>query len=173
MIVKKTSKKIQKGDKLKEENRNLRESNRNLRDMFAQMKSQGDSIIANSENRFARKGCYFKAMTVLEGRNDEIQAYKEELLEAVAAKQMNYTEDLKDIEFHFEHMKEGNMNFGLENMSALEEKEYLKYKKQAIGPFHFEQLKDKGYGIVAGRPIPKRSIICEYTGEVVTLRECA
>lgn len=34
---------------------------------------------------------------------------------------MNYTEDLKDIEFHFHHMKKGNMNFGLEDMSPKEE----------------------------------------------------
>ena len=30
---------------------------------------------------------------------------------------MKYTEDLKDIEFHFDIMKEGSLNFGLENMS--------------------------------------------------------
>ena len=34
---------------------------------------------------------------------------------------MHYTEDLKDVEFHLQKMKEGNMNFGLQNMSELEE----------------------------------------------------
>ncbi len=35
-------------------------------------------------------------------------------------------------------MEETSMNFGLQNMSSLEEQEYLKYKKQPIGPFLFE-----------------------------------
>ena len=31
----------------------------------------------------------------------------------------------------------------------------------------------KGYGVVADMNIAKGSIICEYVGEVVTLRECS
>jgi len=52
-------------------------------------------------------------MTLLNGKPDLVQKYKNQLLEAIKDKKMNYTKDLKDIEFHFHHMKEGNMNFGL------------------------------------------------------------
>jgi SET domain-containing protein len=30
----------------------------------------------------------------------------------------------------------------------------------------------KGYDVIADRPIPQRTLICEYVGEVVTHREC-
>ena len=60
-------------------------------------------------------------MSLLDDKPGKIQKYKNQLLKAIKAKQMNYTEDLKDIEFHFHHMKEGNMNFGLEDMSPKEE----------------------------------------------------
>lgn len=85
---------------------------------------------------------------------------------------MNYTEDLKDIEFHLDKLQ-ASMELGLANMSKDEEEEYLKYKSQPIGPFLLECSSEKGYGVVADMDIPERSIICEYVGEVVTLRECA
>lgn len=83
---------------------------------------------------------------------------------------MNYIQDLRDIEFHLLKMKEGNMDFGLQNMSKREEEEYQRYKKQPIGPFTFSFSQIKGYGVIADMNIPQNSIICEYVGEVVTLR---
>lgn len=93
-------------------------------------------------------------------------------MKAILEKGMEYTEDLRDIEFQLDCMKEGSMNFGLENMSPQEEREYMKYKKHPIGPFLLKNTIDKGYDVVTDADLPKNSIICEYVGEVVTLREC-
>jgi hypothetical protein len=41
-----------------------------------------------------------------------------------------------------------------------------------IGPYLLRQIKNKGYDVSADKDIPSGSIICEYIGEVVTLREC-
>ena len=76
-------------------------------------------------------------MTMLDGKTDDINKYRQGLVKIIEEKNMNYTEDLKDIEFHIENMEEGNMNFGLCNMSRQEEIEYIKYKNQPIGPFVF------------------------------------
>ena len=84
---------------------------------------------------------------------------------------MEYCEDLKDIEFQLDNMKD-SMQLGLANMSPEEEQEYIKYKKNPIGPFLVQNQGNKGYGVVADKNIPKYSLICEYVGEVVTLREC-
>lgn len=36
----------------------------------------------------------------------------------------------------------------------------------------FKLIEGKGYDVIADKTIPEKSIICEYVGEVVTLREC-
>lgn len=41
-----------------------------------------------------------------------------------------------------------------------------------IGPYIFRKIKGKGYDVVADKDIPAKSLICEYIGEVVSLREC-
>lgn len=41
-----------------------------------------------------------------------------------------------------------------------------------IGPYILRMIEDKGYDVIADRDIPERTLICEYVGEVVTLREC-
>ena len=41
-----------------------------------------------------------------------------------------------------------------------------------IGPYILRMIKDKGYDVIADRDIPERTLICEYVGEVVSLREC-
>lgn len=78
-------------------------------------------IVENSEILIDRKSCSFKALNIV---NEEklIQKYKSKLLKVIQEKQMNYNEDLKDIEFHIKNMEEGSMNFGLESMSQQEEK---------------------------------------------------
>jgi hypothetical protein len=96
----------------------VKESNRNLRDMFELLVARGDKIVPNSDTRFPRKGCQFKTLSLLEGRKAETDKYRELLLKVIQAKGMKYTEDLKDIEFHFDNMEEGSMNFGLQNLSA-------------------------------------------------------
>lgn len=64
------------------------------------------------------------------------------------------------------------MDFGLAYMSKAEEKEYLLYKSQPIGPFSFTISDQKGVDVVADMDIPAYTIICEYIGEVMTLRKC-
>ena len=85
--------------------------------MFEEFRKKNQAILFDEEISLIRKGCEFKAMTLINDRPDLIQKYKHQLLEAIKDKKMNYTEDLKDIEFHFHHMIEGSMNFGLEDMS--------------------------------------------------------
>lgn len=48
---------------------------------------------------------------------------------------------------------------------------YKKYKAQPIGPFTLKNTPNMGYDVVADKDLPKDMIICEYVGDVVTLRE--
>lgn len=100
---------------------------------------------------------------------EDIKQYRSSLLKAIKEKGMNYSEDLKNIEFHLNSLRD-SMELGLANMSPVEEKEYRLYKQHPIGPFLVTKQGDKGYGVIAGKDIPRYSIICEYVGEVVTLR---
>lgn len=139
----------------------------NLREMFERIKDKG--LVENSEERLKRKGKAFKAL--VSKKTDNVSKYRSSLLKAIKEKGMQYSEDLKDIEFQLDNMKD-SMELGLANMSPEEEKEYVQYKKHPIGPFLVEKQGDMGYGVVADKNIPQYSIICEYVGEVVTLREC-
>jgi hypothetical protein len=47
---------------------------------------------------------------------------------------------------------------------------YKTYKKQPIGPYEFKAVAGMGFDVVAAKPIPKGTIICEYIGEVITKR---
>lgn len=64
------------------------------------------------------------------------------------------------------------MDFGINFMSYQECRAYEEYKKMPIGPYTFHKIKGKGYDVVADKDIPAKSLICEYIGEVVSLREC-
>jgi hypothetical protein len=57
-------------------------------------------------------------------------------------------------------------------MSKEEYQVYKNYKKQPIGPFLFKFKKGMGYDVVADRDIREKTLICEYIGEVVSLRKC-
>lgn len=57
-------------------------------------------------------------------------------------------------------------------MTKNEEEAYNKYKKQPIGPYRFVFKQGMGYDVVADQEIPEKTLICEYVGEVVTLRRC-
>jgi hypothetical protein len=46
----------------------------------------------------------------------------------------------------------------------MEEKEYLRYKEQPIGPFNLILHPQKGFDVVADADIPKYTLICEYVG---------
>ncbi len=48
---------------------------------------------------------------------------------------------------------------------------YKKYKDQPIGPYILKHTPDMGYDVVADKVLPKGMIVCEYVGDVVTLRE--
>ncbi len=64
------------------------------------------------------------------------------------------------------------MDFGINFMRKAEEEAYRLYKNFPIGPFLLRMVKGKGYDVIADKDIPEKSLICEYVGEVVTLREC-
>jgi hypothetical protein len=64
------------------------------------------------------------------------------------------------------------MDFGMEHMTESEMANFRVYKQQPIGPFRLPYIPDKGFDVVADKDIPKYTLICEYIGEVVTLREC-
>ena len=49
---------------------------------------------------------------------------------------------------------------------------YCRYKKQPIGPFKFVFTEGMGYDVVADKEIKEKTLICEYVGDVVTLRKC-
>ena len=49
-------------------------------------------------------------------------------------------------------------------MSKVEEKEYLLYKSQPIGPFSFKISDEKGVDVIADMDIPAYTIVCEYIG---------
>jgi hypothetical protein len=57
-------------------------------------------------------------------------------------------------------------------MTKIEHEAYRCYKKQPIGPFRFVFKEGMGYDVVADRDIREKTIICEYIGEVVSLRKC-
>lgn len=64
------------------------------------------------------------------------------------------------------------MDFGINFMTSDECRAYEEYKKMPIGPYLLRTIENKGYDVIADREIPERTLICEYVGEVVTLREC-
>lgn len=41
-----------------------------------------------------------------------------------------------------------------------------------MGPLNFVYKEGMGYDVVADRDIKEKTLICEYIGEVVTLRKC-
>ena len=84
---------------------------------------------------------------------------------------MNYTEYLVDLDNLLENLSVESLDFGLTNMSKAEEKEYLLYKAQPIGPYIFTYSQGKGVDVVADMDIPAYTIVCEYIGEVMTLRK--
>lgn len=57
-------------------------------------------------------------------------------------------------------------------MSAAEYNMYKRYKKQPVGPFRFVFKEGMGYDVVADKEIKEKTLICEYIGDVVTLRRC-
>ena len=57
-------------------------------------------------------------------------------------------------------------------MTRGEYKAYRDYKAQPVGPFRFVFKEGMGYGVVADRNIKENTLICEYIGEVVSLRKC-
>lgn len=91
---------------------------------------------------------------------------------AILAKNMNYTEKLKTLNCSLDNNTEESLDFGLDHMTWNELKVYTAYKKQPIGPFRFVFTEGMGYDVVADRDIKEKALICEYIGEVVTLREC-
>lgn len=57
-------------------------------------------------------------------------------------------------------------------MTSTEYQVYKRYKKQPIGPFRFVFREGMGYDVVADKDIKEKTLICEYVGEVVSLRKC-
>lgn len=64
------------------------------------------------------------------------------------------------------------MDFALDHMTSTEYQVYKRYKKQPIGPFRFVFREGMGYDVVADKDIKEKTLICEYVGEVVSLRKC-
>lgn len=67
--------------------------------MFAALQEK-KNIVGNPDCRLLRRGLQFKALTLLEGKKELIDGYRNQLKNTIKAKGMKYTEDLKDIEFH-------------------------------------------------------------------------
>ena len=57
-------------------------------------------------------------------------------------------------------------------MSRNEYQVYKNYKKQPIGPFRFVFKEGMGYDVIVDKDIKEKTLICEYIGEVITLRKC-
>lgn len=57
-------------------------------------------------------------------------------------------------------------------MTYTEQKVYENYKRQPIGPFKYVFTPGMGYDVISDRDIREKTLICEYIGEVVTLRKC-
>ena len=91
---------------------------------------------------------------------------------AILAKNMKYTEELKPFQCSLDINTEESLDFGLDHMSKSQYEIYRRYKKQPIGPFKYVFIEGMGYDVVADREIKEKTIICEYIGEVVTLRKC-
>jgi hypothetical protein len=83
---------------------------------------------------------------------------------------MQYTETLMPIDCSLDDDSEHSMDFGLVHMNKSELAAYDAYKKQPIGPFKLVYKENMGYDVVAGKNLPSNMIICEYIGDVVTLR---
>lgn len=49
-------------------------------------------------------------------------------------------------------------------------KMFREYKRQPIGPFNLEYTEKMGWDVVADRDLPKGMIVCEYVGDVYTVR---
>lgn len=47
---------------------------------------------------------------------------------------------------------------------------FREYKKQPIGPFILQYKEKCGYDVVADRDLDKGMIVCEYVGDVYTMR---
>jgi hypothetical protein len=57
-------------------------------------------------------------------------------------------------------------------MSRIEYDAYRNYKKQPVAPVRFAYKEGMGYDVVADKEIKEKTIVCEYIGEVVSLRKC-
>jgi len=79
---------------------------------------------------------------------------------------------LQPIDCTLENNTEESLDFGLDHMSRTEYQVYKNYKKQPIGPFRFVFKEGMGYDVTADKDIKERTLICEYIGEVITLRKC-
>jgi hypothetical protein len=102
----------------------------------------------------------------------EIETYREGLMFAILAKKMKYTEELHPVDCSLDICNEESLDFGLDHMSRTEYEVYSRYKKQPIGPFRYVFKEGMGYDVVADRDIREKTLICEYIGEVVSLRRC-
>jgi hypothetical protein len=91
---------------------------------------------------------------------------------AILAKKMQYTEKLIPYECDLDINTEESLDFGLDHMSRLEYEVYRKYKKQPVGPLNFVYKEGMGYDVIADKDIKEKTIVCEYIGEVVSLRKC-
>lgn len=85
---------------------------------------------------------------------------------------MNYNENLECHNCSLFEDNEDSLDFAIEHLSNSDLKMFREYKKQPIGPFILEYKETCGYDVVADRDLEKGMIVCEYVGDVYTMREC-
>jgi hypothetical protein len=99
---------------------------------------------------------------------EEIAHYKKGLLYAIHSKSMKYCEELVYCCHKPTNIEEVDVT--IDRINSKDINAYKAYKKQPIGPYEFKAVLGMGFDVVASKPIPKSTIICEYIGEVITKR---
>lgn len=80
---------------------------------------------------------------------------------AIKAKKMNYTPELVFEQSPIsENLYEESLNFGLLQMSKIEQEVYEKYRKQPFGPFKLVFKEGMGYDVIADKDLPACMLVC-------------